>query len=373
MIVALLYGAGVGVGLLAIVHGLWPGRAPLAVALARLERAPGPAPIVGGSAPRWSWLPVRRHGRLVDGVGLQLPSLRRDLAITDRAWESHLADKAALGLFGLALVPATATVMAAGGAHLPLVIPAWGTLVMSIALFFAPDLGVRAEAAARRRDVRHALGSFLDLVVVGLAGGSGVEGALDDAASVGSGWAYAQIRHALTAARVTRETPWAALARLGDELGVAELGELAALGRPGGRRGRQGPPIPGRQSHVGPHPCPGRCRRAGPGRLRAHEPARRAALRRVLGLRRLPRPGPGHGRFLNRERQQEGGQRNANRVAGHHPTRAHPVRPAARGAARRGRYSTETVVVTALLVALGVAAVGIITAAVLSKAKTIQP
>lgn len=36
-------------------------------------------------------------------------------------------------------------------------------------------------------------------------------------------------------------------------------------------------------------------------------------------------------------------------------------------------YSTETVVVTALLVALGVAAVGIITAAVIGKAKTIQP
>ena len=36
-------------------------------------------------------------------------------------------------------------------------------------------------------------------------------------------------------------------------------------------------------------------------------------------------------------------------------------------------YSTETVVVTALLVALAVAAVGIITVAVLGKAKTIQP
>ena len=36
-------------------------------------------------------------------------------------------------------------------------------------------------------------------------------------------------------------------------------------------------------------------------------------------------------------------------------------------------YSTETVVVTALLVALAVAAVGIITAAVIGKAKSIQP
>jgi hypothetical protein len=36
-------------------------------------------------------------------------------------------------------------------------------------------------------------------------------------------------------------------------------------------------------------------------------------------------------------------------------------------------YTTETVVVTALLVALAVAAVGIIAAAVVSKAKSIQP
>jgi Flp pilus assembly protein TadB len=229
VIVALVCGAGVGVGLLAIVHGLWPGRMPLSVALARLDRVPAPMPIVGTAQPSgWGRAVGPPLARLIDALGLQLPSLRRDLAVTDRAWESHLAEKAALGLFGLALVPATATVMAAGGAHLPLVIPAWAALAMGIALFFAPDLGVRAEAAARRRDVRHALGSFLDLVVVGLAGGSGVEGALDDAANVGSGWAYGQIRHALAAARVTRETPWAALARLGDEVGVAELGELAA-------------------------------------------------------------------------------------------------------------------------------------------------
>ena len=41
--------------------------------------------------------------------------------------------------------------------------------------------------------------------------------------------------------------------------------------------------------------------------------------------------------------------------------------------AGEGGYSTETVVVTALLVALAVAAVGIITAVVLGKAKSIQP
>lgn len=230
MIAALLSGAGLGLGLLVIARGLWPRRAPLAVALGRLDRVAAPAPILGVAAPIGWW------GRSVgppmagalDQLGLRLPSLRRDLRITGRAFETHLAEKAALALFGLALAPATAAVMAVGGARLPWAIPAWAGVALALVLFFAPDIGVRGEAAARRRDVRHALGSFVDLVVVGLAGGSGVEGALDDAAAVGSGWAYTQIRHALAAARVTRETPWTALARLGDELGVPELGELAA-------------------------------------------------------------------------------------------------------------------------------------------------
>jgi tight adherence protein C len=51
---------------------------------------------------------------------------------------------------------------------------------------------------------------------------------LADAAGVGEGWAFAALRRALDQARLARETPWAALGRLGDELGVGELSELAA-------------------------------------------------------------------------------------------------------------------------------------------------
>lgn len=44
---------------------------------------------------------------------------------------------------------------------------------------------------------------------------------------MGEGWAYTQLQLALSAA--TRSgTPWAALGRLGEELGVEELCELAA-------------------------------------------------------------------------------------------------------------------------------------------------
>ena len=59
--------------------------------------------------------------------------------------------------------------------------------------FSLPDLGIHAEAGKRRADFRHALGSFLDLVVISLAGGAGVEGALSEAAAIGHGWSFAQL------------------------------------------------------------------------------------------------------------------------------------------------------------------------------------
>src|SRR5207302_10921912 len=91
-----------------------------------------------------------------------------------------------------------------------------------------PDLTLHTQAEERRRSFRYALGSFFDLVVIGLAGGGGVESALYDAAQIGDGWDYGQIQRALASSRLTRETPWAALGRVGRELGVAELEELAA-------------------------------------------------------------------------------------------------------------------------------------------------
>ena len=65
------------------------------------------------------------------------------------------------------------------------------------------DYYVLARAKGLSRDkaaFRHALGSFLSLTVTALAGGAGVDQALDDAASVGRGPAYAELRYALAEA-----------------------------------------------------------------------------------------------------------------------------------------------------------------------------
>jgi Flp pilus assembly protein TadB len=140
----------------------------------------------------------------------------------------HLAEQATSALAGLLLPPATWTLLTASGIDIGWEVPAWAGLGLAVAGFWAPSLGVHADAQARRADFRHALAAFLDLVVVGLAGGAGVDGAMDAAASVGTGWPAAQLRRALTAARLARRPPWETLARLGTDLGVPELAELAA-------------------------------------------------------------------------------------------------------------------------------------------------
>ena len=87
---------------------------------------------------------------------------------------------------------------------------------------------MRSDAAKHRAGFRHALGSFLNLTVTALAGGAGVDQALDDAASVGRGPAYAELRYALAEARDAGVAVWDTLARLGQRVGVEELRQLAA-------------------------------------------------------------------------------------------------------------------------------------------------
>jgi Flp pilus assembly protein TadB len=154
--------------------------------------------------------------------------VRSDLTVLGRPPERHLAEKVALGLAGLLLVPAFAGVLALGGVTLGWALPFWVSLILGTGGFIIPDLGVHAEANKRRADFRHALSSFLDLVVISLAGGAGVEGALNEAAAIGHGWAFAYLRRALEQARLMRAAPWGPLGRLGMELGIQELSELAA-------------------------------------------------------------------------------------------------------------------------------------------------
>jgi tight adherence protein C len=160
--------------------------------------------------------------------GWEFPSLRSDLDLVGRSFDSYLASSAMLAVLGL-LFPMLAAVAASlFGLHLGFFIPLWGSLLIGAFFALLPFLEVKSLADKRRRDFRHAIGAFLDLVAMNLSGGRGVPEALMTAGDIGEGWAFWRIRDALANARITGLTPWQALGALGEEVQVSELKDLAA-------------------------------------------------------------------------------------------------------------------------------------------------
>lgn len=228
MITPLIIGAGLGLGLWALVVWAIPPRPGLGALLHRIDTAAEPLTITSQERTGWAATLGKPFVAPLVALGLPSPSLRKDLAITGRSVQTHLAEKASLGIAGLLLPTLISLALAALTMPLPWAVSLTISLIVGVVGFFLPDLGVRRDATRRRSDFRLALSAYLNLIRITLAGGAGVEGALNDAATVGRGWSFAQMRRALTIAKITRVTPWSTLRALGEELDVRELAELSA-------------------------------------------------------------------------------------------------------------------------------------------------
>jgi tight adherence protein C len=233
MMPALIGGAALGLGMFLLVLALIPGRPSLARQLAAFDA-------VYPTAARARRLPgdygesrvTRRLGamlaRFCAEQGWEFPSLRANLALVGKSFESYLATKLLLAVFGLLLGPLLLAALALGGIRLPFAVPVWAGLLLAVIVFFLPDLELKQKVDMRRRDFRHAIGAFLDLVAMNLAGGRGVPEALMSASEIGAGWAMWRIRDALINARIIGQTPWQALGALGEEVRIDELRDLSA-------------------------------------------------------------------------------------------------------------------------------------------------
>lgn len=228
MISVLLAGLGISAGVLLIVTALAPARMPLHTALARLQEAqPVQVHAVASAGAR----PTDSIGRLLQRTAVGRLVVRRlagDLRVTGTTAEQLLTRQVLSGLACLSIVPCCLALAMVAGVGVSLVFPLWLSALFGVGGFVLPAFEQRSKAHERRRSFRHALGCFLDLVAVRLAGGAGVESALSDSAAAGHGWAFIEFRQALAEARLMGEPPWTALARLGRDLQVPELGELAA-------------------------------------------------------------------------------------------------------------------------------------------------
>jgi tight adherence protein C len=235
---AMIAGAVAGIGAFLLIWALIPQRRSLAQQLAAFDagRAGAAARPVGGGVTRKSesdpshWLGSALAAFCAE-QGWQFPSLRANLSLAGKSFEGYLATKALLAILGFLFAPVTLVTLPDADIHLPVVIPLGLGVILAVIFFFLPDLELKQEAAERRRDFRHAVGAFLDLVSMNLAGGRGVPEALMMASEIGQGWATWRIRDALASARITGQTPWQALGALGDEIRLDELRDLsAALG-----------------------------------------------------------------------------------------------------------------------------------------------
>ena len=232
MILGVLAGAGVAGGLLLLFLGLRPAPPSVALTLAAYDAARTSrvvAPVVG---PRWTARWQRIVGvPLAEGMlarGWLSSAVRADLSVLGREAAAFVATKVATAIAGL-ITPALLAIGAGeAGAHLPVLIPAWASLGGALIGYLVPDLRLRSAAADARRDFRAAIGAYLDLVAMRMASGAGLSEALVEAARLGTGPAFVRLRGALADARTDGLAPTAAVGRLGTELGLPDLVDVAA-------------------------------------------------------------------------------------------------------------------------------------------------
>jgi tight adherence protein C len=236
MMLVMLVGALTGMGVLLLVLQFDTGRASGAAELARLDaaraRTQRTASLSADEHEERESMRVRQLGSqiraLFEARGWNLPAgVRADLSVMGGTVEGHLGMSvlaAVAGLFAPTVMFAPAIYFFGASISSPVWLAAVGALLGLV----LPTLQLQGNAKERRRDFRHVISAFLDLVSMNLAGGRGVPEALQSAVGLSHGWAMVRIRDTLQTARLQGVTPWAALGALGDDMAVEELRDLAA-------------------------------------------------------------------------------------------------------------------------------------------------
>jgi hypothetical protein len=263
--IVVLASLGTGLGVVGVLAGLRSRQPSLETVFAALDREVAASgrcanSTIGDSAriAQTSGIPVRAPAnwsgiwRLDRFFGAHLETLFEDrrwlmptlysrlgsaLEVTGTSLETLCSQAVLGGIVGLFLPVACWGVISLGGLRIPLAVPVCGGVLLAGAGVLLPIAVLWTEARRRRRETRRVVGTFLDLVVLCLAGGMGIEGALHAAAQVGDDDVSARLLAALTLARDSGDSPWDALAGLGTELGVSELPELAAAVKLAGTQG----------------------------------------------------------------------------------------------------------------------------------------
>ena len=225
-----------GLGCWLAISELWPAGPSLRAALDRLDGSGIAAAPESGAGQAGiglaGWLGLR-----VATAAPWLPVPAADLRLLGQSASEWLARKVVLAVAGLSVAPVVAGLLIISGSFAAWTIPVGGTFAAGAALFFVPDIVTRVTAANRRTDFRYALTSYLDLVTLERGAGAGPTEALEAAAEVGKGWAFALIAASLDQARGASRPPWDGLAQLAADTGIVELADVADIAGVAGEEG----------------------------------------------------------------------------------------------------------------------------------------
>jgi Flp pilus assembly protein TadB len=225
----LVLSAASGVGGLALcIDGLRQPRPPLARVIAHLRR-PGPTGTAGAHDTIAMLRPVRTSGRRLASAAPGLFPTAVELRLVQRSLDSHIgviALSAVVGALGPVLV--LSALQALGVVSLGVFVP----LGLALVGLVAGPLGVHTSVVERARevqtDLRFQLSAYLDVVTMLLAGNSGHEGALEQAAQAGDGRLFIELRRRMREVGATGKSLVEALSTTADELGLVELQQVAA-------------------------------------------------------------------------------------------------------------------------------------------------
>ena len=247
MTAIVVFGMVAGLGAVGVIRGLFAAPPTLDALAATVDRAVevsySPVPgLVDGRAsepgtahrypPEWAALLGEaaldrfRHSPLADHP--RWSGVLASLAVTGGSAEQMATKMVVAGAVGLLGPPALWLAILSVGPSVPAGVPIVVGLVAAPVCAGLVLLTLAEKAKQRRRHFRAVVGSTVDLVVLSMAGGMGIEGALLAATQVSPDWAAGQMTRVLLQARDSGESPWHALGRLGARLGVPELEELAS-------------------------------------------------------------------------------------------------------------------------------------------------
>lgn len=198
---------------------------PLERVVARLQRTAASAETQGFDRPRSLLEPLvaasPRWPRLMPTDA--------QLALVGRAPEQHAVWLLAAAVGGFVVPPLVLALLQASGVvglgwFVPLGIAVLGAVLAPIVVHAST-----VERAERvRTDLRYQVSAYLDVVTMLLAGNSGYEGALEQAAHAGDGRLFTELRRRVRESGARGVSLTDALARTGTELGLGELEQVAA-------------------------------------------------------------------------------------------------------------------------------------------------